>query len=165
VTPQERGRSRSSAKPRSCFSHASAYFCGTGGDSGIGGTGGDSSGSGGSPPIGCDEIQTVDVAASQTISGTLESERSNCYQFTVANNGTLSITLGEVSVPNVHLLVAEKPDGDTLTDADTIAGDGNWYAWPGSPLEVSVPLAPGTYLIKVHNGNATYNLILSFAVD
>ena len=84
------------------------------------------------------------------------------YEFEVTNNGTLHIMLGEVSAGKVYLQVAQKPDGDTLGSADVVAGNGNWYANTSQPLETAVPLPPGTYLIKVYNGNATYKLTTSF---
>jgi hypothetical protein len=111
----------------------------------------------------------IDVTAKEgTVGGyvgpadTLDGTAFDLYEVVVTQNGTLSVTLGEVSTGNMYLLVARKPTGDTLGNSDTIAGDGNWYASAGRQLEVPIAVSPGHYLIKVYNGNATYKLTTSF---
>jgi hypothetical protein len=100
--------------------------------------------------------------ASNTVTGTLAVQGSNLFTFTVANTGTVSVTLSALSAPVAVGLGVGTLNGTTACNLTSSTAT----VVAGSSPQINVTEDPGTYCVSVYDvgnltGPATFSLTVA----
>jgi hypothetical protein len=103
------------------------------------------------------------TTTTETFSGTLATQASNVYTFTVAKSGTVKVTLTSVaptSTTQIGLGIGT-PNGTACTTTSSTPS-----ATAGSSPQISVTQNPGSYCIRVFDsGSLTTTITFSITVE